>query len=102
ASHFGLYALLLAMPLSGWLFNSAAGVPLKWFGLVKTPALAAHDPALKALAREWHEGLAWTLLAVVAVHVMAALKHHVSDRAPVLRRSWPLLRLPAPRPPGTP
>jgi cytochrome b561 len=102
ASHFGLYALLLAMPLSGWLFNSAAGFPLKWFGWVKIPPLAAHDPALKALAREWHEGLAWTLLAMVALHVVAALKHHVSDRDATLQRMLPLLRLPAPRPPGTP
>ena len=41
ASHVALYGLLLAMPLSGWLFNSAAGFPLRWFGWVRIPALAA-------------------------------------------------------------
>jgi cytochrome b561 len=102
ASHAGLYALLLAMPLSGWLFNSAAGFPLKWFGLVRVPALAAHDPALKALARGWHEGLAYALFVVVAIHVAAALKHHVLNRDATLQRMLPLLRLPAPRVPPAP
>jgi cytochrome b561 len=102
ASHFGLYALLLAMPLSGWLFNSASGFPLKWFGLVKMPALAAYDPALKQLARGLHENLGWALLGVAAIHAVAALKHHVLDRDATLQRMLPLLRLPPPRPPGTP
>lgn len=102
ASHVGLYALLLAMPLSGWLFNSAAGFPLKWFGLVKIPALTAYDPVLKPLARELHEVLSKVLFVVVGIHVAAALKHHVMNRDATLQRMLPLLRLPAPRPPGTP
>ena len=39
ASHFLLYVLILALPLSGWLFNSAANFPLEWFGLVHVPSL---------------------------------------------------------------
>jgi cytochrome b561 len=91
-SHVALYALLLAMPLSGWLFNSAAGFPLHWFGLVKVPALAHYDKALKALALEFHEGLFKVLLAVVAVHVIAAFKHHFIDRDETLARMLPGLR----------
>src|SRR5688572_11899865 len=52
ASHVALYGLLLAMPLSGWLFNSAAGFPLRWFGWVRIPALAAFGPDLKAFAHD--------------------------------------------------
>ncbi len=38
--HVALYGLMLVMPLSGWLFNSAAGFPLQWFGLVNLPSLS--------------------------------------------------------------
>jgi cytochrome b561 len=98
ASHLALYGLLLAMPLSGWLFNSAAGFPLKWFGWVRIPPLAAYDPGLKALAQELHHGLAKVLFVVVAIHVAAALQHHVMHRDATLWRMLPLLRRPAPGP----
>jgi cytochrome b561 len=94
-SHAMLYALLLAMPLSGWLFNSASGFPLKWFGLVRVPALTAYDAGVKALAHDLHEGLAKVLLLMVAIHVAAALKHHFVNRDATLQRMLPLLRLPA-------
>jgi len=102
ASHVGLYALLFAMPLSGWLYNSASGFPLKWFGLVRVPALAAYDPWLKHLAEDLHEGLAKVLLAVVAVHVLAALQHHFFHRDATLSRMLPLLRPPSPKVPPSP
>jgi cytochrome b561 len=51
ATHGALYALLLAVPLSGWWFNSAAGFPLRWFGLVKLPKLTGFDPAKLADSR---------------------------------------------------
>ncbi|HVF35744.1 MAG TPA: cytochrome b, partial [Candidatus Saccharimonadia bacterium] len=41
--HFGLYAVLVAMPLSGWLYNSASNFPLKWFGMFRVPALSGRD-----------------------------------------------------------
>jgi cytochrome b561 len=91
-SHVALYALLLAMPLSGWLFNSAAGFPLKWFGLVSLPKLAAYDPGLKHLAHEWHEGLFYALCVVVAVHAAAAVKHHFVERDATLARMLPVFK----------
>jgi cytochrome b561 len=101
-SHVALYALLLAMPLSGWLLHSAsssAGYALRWFGLFKVPALVGYDPALKALAHDVHETMFRLILAVVAIHVAAALKHHFINRDPTLRRMLPLLRDPAPKGP---
>jgi cytochrome b561 len=88
-SHVGLYALLFAMPLSGWLLHSAsskAGYALRWFGLFKVPAIAGYDPALKALAKELHEGFAWALGVLVLVHMAAAFKHHFVNRDQTLRR----------------
>ena len=89
ASHGALYALLLAVPLSGWWFNSAAGFPLRWFGLVKLPKLAAFDPAIKALARDTHETLFYVLAGLVLVHSAAALWHHYRQKDATLRRMLP-------------
>ena len=89
ASHGLLYLLLAAMPLTGWLQNSAAGFPLSWFGLFKVPALIPRDQQAFAFWQGVHEALAWTLVALLLVHVAAAVKHHVLDRDDVLRRMWP-------------
>lgn len=94
AIHALLYLLMFAVPLSGWLFNSAAGFPLQWFGTVNLPALAHSDPALKKLAHEIHETGAWLLVALVAAHAAAALKHHFLDRDRTLALMVPWLRAP--------
>jgi len=89
ASHLALYLLLFAIPLSGWLFNSAANFPLRWFGLFSVPSLSGPDPALKAFAGGAHWWLFWVLVVVLAAHVGAALWHHFVVRDEVLRRMWP-------------
>lgn len=76
-THGLLYALLLALPLSGWWVNSAAGFPLQWFGLFNLPSLAAREEALHALATQTHEVLFWTLATLVVLHAGAALHHHL-------------------------
>lgn len=88
-AHWALYALLLAMPLSGWLLNSAAGFPLQWFGLLKLPALAGRDPGLRALAGEIHEWLFWALAALATAHAVAAIYHHMILRDATLARMLP-------------
>jgi cytochrome b561 len=80
AAHVLLYVLMFAIPITGWLFNSAAGFPLQWFGTVNLPALTAQNPPLKALARELHEAGVWALVGLVSLHAAAALKHHFLDR----------------------
>jgi cytochrome b561 len=92
-SHFLLYVLILALPLSGWLFNSAANFPLEWFGLIHVPSLTRGlDPVLKAFALRAHVVLFWVLVAVVAIHVFAALWHHYRQRDDVLVRMLPARR----------
>lgn len=88
-SHFALYALLFAVPLSGWLFNSAAGFPLRWFGLINLPAIAAKDAVLREFAEELHEWLFWGLIAVAVMHAAAAFYHHVFMRDATLARMLP-------------
>src|SRR3546814_7812459 len=47
-THFALYALLLAMPLSGWLYDSASGLrPFRWYGLAEMPKLSGPNEGLK-------------------------------------------------------
>ena len=88
-SHALLYLLLFAMPISGWLMNGASGFPMKYFGLVRVPDLLARNQESLTLLKAVHFYIAWTLIAVIAVHVLAALKHHFVDRDSVLRRILP-------------
>jgi cytochrome b561 len=83
-----LYGLMFLMPLSGWLYNSAAGFPLRWFSLVNLPGLVASDPGVKALAKAAHAALAIVLIAAVFGHAMAALGHHWVRRDATLKRMW--------------
>jgi len=92
AVHVLLYALIAALPLSGWWFNSVAGKPLQWFKTFDVPALAAADDTVRHLAHAVHENLFWLLLLVLVAHVGAALKHHLSDHDDVLRRMLPFGR----------
>jgi len=85
ASHGLLYVLMLLIPLSGWLYNSAAGFPLQWFHLFNLPALTASNPVLKATAKDIHESAVVVLIAIVVLHALAALKHHFIDRDHTLR-----------------
>lgn len=91
-THGALYLLLFAMPLTGWLFNSAAGFPLQWFGMFNLPRIAASDPDLRELAKLLHEGGFWLLLALVVMHASAAFYHHLFLRDATLARMLPRRR----------
>lgn len=86
ALHFLLYALLFAIPLSGWLMSSAKGIQTVYLGLVPLPDLVGKDQALAAMFKNVHIALNYLLLALLADHVGAALKHHFIDRDGSLSR----------------
>ncbi len=90
AGHTLLYALLFAVPLSGWWFDSVAALrPLYWFGVVEVPHLTGPDKALKDSIAELHEALFWILVAVAAGHAAIALHHQFAVRDNLLGRMWP-------------
>ena len=92
--HWGLYALMLAVPLSGWLTNSYAGYPIKWFGFenMLVPQLVAPDQAMRGEVGELHEALAFAIMALAAVHAGAALYHHFVRKDAILARMTPFVR----------
>lgn len=88
-----LYVLILAIPLIGWLYSSATGVPTVYLRLVQLPDLLAKDEALAELLRFVHVILNYTMLLLVIIHAAAALKHHFVDRDDVLLRMLPFVKL---------
>ncbi len=88
--HFALYAVMLAMPLSGWLMVSASpyGLPtivFGWFEWPHVPNVAANH-AVEEAANEAHELLAYFFMALIGVHVAAVVKHAKFDRINLLPR----------------
>lgn len=75
ASHWLLYALMLAMPLLGWSMLSAGGYPVPMVGALRLPALVPHDPTLYTWLRGAHGVLGYALFALVLMHLAAALYH---------------------------
>jgi cytochrome b561 len=88
-NHWALYALLFAMPLSGWMMSSASNYPVSWFGLAQLPDLVLPDRSLKEQLEEVHELLATILISLALLHVAAALKHQFFDRDGLLFRMLP-------------
>lgn len=88
-THTLLYVLLFALPLSGWTMSSARGFPVSWFGFFQLPDLVPKNKALYNALVDTHATLACLLVAVVVLHVAAALKHHFVLRDDVLKRMLP-------------
>ena len=84
-SHGVLYGLMIAMPLSGYLMQYAAGRPIEVFGLFRLPASLKVDIERYAIFRELHGWLAIILIALIVLHVAAALHHQFVRKDDVLK-----------------
>lgn len=94
-SHLLLYGLMLAMPLSGWIINSAANFPLDLYGVIPVPDLVPStmdEPAIEDTAKAVHYYLFIAICVLLALHVAGALKHHVVNGDGVLKRMLPFSR----------
>ena len=87
--HCLLYVLMFAVPLSGYFYTLAAGVPVVYFGVVQLPLLIDADPALKPVLKALHFWLNMGLAGAVGLHVVAALKHAFVDRDGIMQRMLP-------------
>ena len=83
----GFYVFMIAMPLTGWALVSSdpIDVPTVLFGVVPLPHLPLGE-GWNELAEEAHEWLAWGGLALFALHVAGALRHHFLLKDTLLAR----------------
>lgn len=99
-THGLLYIIIFAMPLTGWIMDSAwkdqATHPMHYFGTFEFPRLpfiVSLPQPLRENFHTWfgksHEYLAYALYVLFAMHVAGALKHQILDREPELQRMLP-------------
>jgi cytochrome b561 len=86
------YLLLLVGPFLGWASASAHDLPVNVFGLFTLPPIAAPKARWALTAGDIHKVGMWTLLALIGVHVAAALYHHFVRHDRVLQRMLPAAR----------
>ncbi len=92
AVHWTFYALMVLIPMSGWIFTSASPKrhPLGYFGLFPLPYFPV--PQDKAISSAWadrHELMAYLIIALLLLHIAGALKHRFVNRDRTLDRMWP-------------
>lgn len=94
ALHWSFHLLIASMPLTGWAMNSGATLrrPLTWFGLFDIPYLpVAQGGSLAGVSHAFHEITGYAMIAPIALHIAAAIKHQLIDRDNVVHRMLPLV-----------
>lgn len=82
-----LYSFVIAMPLVGWIFSTAAGHPPSLFGIAELPApFVPASKTLVSIGKELHEIIAWIILCLIVVHTAGAFTHRIIYRDNVLQR----------------
>jgi len=84
--HLSFYALMLALPITGWLMSSAAGFPVSLLGLFDLPDLVRRDDYLFQVFIAVHKWLGYALIPLIVVHAGAALRHHFICKDDTLRK----------------
>ncbi|PYE37953.1 cytochrome b [Psychrobacter fozii] len=86
-SHFGLYALLIAMPTVGLLMTVYGGRPVDIFGLFQIPVFVTPDRTLARFYNNLHTDIIWqAIIAFTAVHISAALYHQFVKKDNLIAR----------------
>jgi cytochrome b561 len=89
AVHWLLYVLVLVTTITGWLFASFRGWSVSFFYLFPMPMLASENAMAGKTIDGWHQAAEWSLLAVIGLHVAAALAHRFIHRDHVMQRMLP-------------
>ncbi|WP_394789609.1 cytochrome b [Rhodoferax sp.] len=85
-THYAMYALFFIVPLLGWAYSSAIGFQIVVFGQIPLPDLVPASKELAETLKPLHKLAAWSLAALVVLHVAAALKHQFVDRDGLIGR----------------
>ena len=81
-----LYILLFSLMISGYLISTADGRAIDVFNLFSVPAIISGLENQEDIAGLVHQILGYSLIALVVLHALAALKHHFIDRDQTLKR----------------
>ena len=87
--HLAFYGLLFALPVSGCLMSSAAGIPVSFFGFFMLPDFVHRDDELFQQYAAIHKWLGYLLIFLILVHAGAALRHHFTFKDDTLRKMLP-------------
>jgi len=89
ATHYVLYALLIAEAVLGFAFRWGAGRPMAFFGTGIPPMIGEMAKPLRRELREFHEWIGWAIIIIALLHALAALYHHYVLKDRVLVRMLP-------------
>jgi cytochrome b561 len=84
--HAALYALMIFMPVTGYMFSAAGGYSLPWFGLFQWPRLPPQQDNIVSWGEWLHDGSAWVISGVILLHLAAVAFHQWVKRDEVLSR----------------
>jgi cytochrome b561 len=88
-SHSALYILMVGVPIGGYVLSTASGHAVSWFGLFTFPSVVPVDKPLAELAEDAHVTGALIFIAVIALHIAAAIWHHWFKGDEVMARMAP-------------
>ncbi len=91
ATHVVLYALLLIMPLSGYIRVRAGGFPIEALDALGIPSLVPRSDALADFAQAIHFYGGYAILVLIGMHIGAAAFHGLVKRDGIFSRMWPVL-----------
>jgi cytochrome b561 len=90
ATHVAIYVVLVAMVVSGYVHTVGGGFPVEMLDALGVPPLIPSLPRTAHAMLVVHQFASVLLVALVAVHVSAVLRHHLIERHPILARMWPM------------
>jgi cytochrome b561 len=93
ASHFALYACMLIMPLTGYIASNFSKFGVNYFNAVLLPPWGVDDKRIYAAFNTAHDVTSYVFVTLIAVHILAALRHLLLHNG-VFRRMWPALGSP--------
>jgi len=88
-THLGLYAMLIVMPLAGYIRVRAGGFPIEALDALSIPALVPRSEALAEVAKTVHYFGSYAIAGLAAMHIGAALYHGLIRKDGIFTRMWP-------------
>jgi cytochrome b561 len=89
ASHIGLYTCMLLMPLTGYLASNFSKFGIKYFNLVALPPWGPDDKQVYTFFNSAHIVLSYLFVALIVIHILAAISHLAHRSDGVFRRMLP-------------